>query len=116
MNNSVKVNRIEIIFKVCNAVQMVHKLEIIKLTNDDVWANEQTQNVLLEFGGDRNMVHRQVRTRRYESISIYADGVNRRVSDESKRLTFLLIIKNDANSKKTCLNFFFIKYLSIMYL
>lgn len=44
-SNSVKVNIIETVFKVCHAVQMVHKLEVIKLTDDDVWANEQTQDV-----------------------------------------------------------------------
>lgn len=49
---------------------------------------------LLELGGDRDMVHRQVRMGRYESISIYVDDVNRRASDESKRLTFLLMLKN----------------------
>lgn len=84
----------EIVFEVCNAVQMVHKVEVIKLTDDDVWASEQTQDVLLELGGDRNMVHRQVRMGRYESISIYVDDINIQASDESKRLTFLLMIKN----------------------
>lgn len=115
MNNIVKVNRKEIVSKVCNAVQMVHKLEVIKLTDDDVWASEQTQDVLLELGGDRDMVHRQVRMGRYESISICADDVNRQVSDESKRLTFLLMINNLVfvvyiyiYSKKTCLIFLLI--------
>lgn len=71
-------NKIEIVLEVFNAVQMVHTVEIIKLTNDDAWASEQTQNVLLELGGDRDMVHRQVRMGRYESINICADDVNRR--------------------------------------
>lgn len=71
---------------------MAHKLEVIKLTDDDAWASEQTQDVLLELGGDRDIVHRQVRMGRYESISIYADDVNRQVSDESKRLTYSLIL------------------------
>lgn len=52
-------NRIvEIVFEVCNTVQIVHELEVIKLTDDDAWASEQTQDVLLELGGDRDIVHR----------------------------------------------------------
>lgn len=71
---------------------MVHKLEVIKLTDDDAWASEQTRDVLLELGSDRDMVHMHVRMGRYESISIYADNVNRQITDESKLWTFSLII------------------------
>lgn len=69
---------------------MVYKVRVIKLTDDDVWASEQTQDVLLELECDRDIVHRQVRIGRYESISIYVEDVNRQLSDESERLTFLL--------------------------
>lgn len=71
---------------------MVHKVGVIKLTDDDVWASEQTQDVLLELEGDRDIIHRQVGIGRYESLSIYVEDVNRQLSDESERLTFLLTI------------------------